>query len=434
MKFPPPVRQPPPPAARNHGRDVSLAAGSMEPKLNIVVANKEEGNSKKGGGKCNSVHVNIPSSKTNIESLPDELVFEILLRLSAEYNYDYAMVVCRKWYNMIHTHNFIYAHLENSPPGLLIRLDGDRKYPTFVSMVQGRVETSKIVPEFFEFGWSSCNGLTLELLESDHIDTDGLCIVNAATKQVFQLPLFGNFYPRAWDYSGIAYAAASMEYKVVSISDPKLLSNTPIALLGCAILTVGVDKSWRHVDIQHLSLKANELFKTTPLTAEGFLHWTSEKVGMTHILTLNVETEVIMEICLPQGCNDGVHKSRYFLSNGRSLTVFISRSEFSWDVWELKKPENGEWVKIIRIDLEGQKRKFERIAVPIVDLDPVPLTLVPIGWLNYDQGLVVQVCRPAEGCLVYDVGKQEVEILDLRMICYRIDSYVHKNSLVWLDG
>ncbi|EYU29245.1 hypothetical protein MIMGU_mgv1a025344mg, partial [Erythranthe guttata] len=393
-----------------------------------------------GGSNCNSVYMNLPyclitcknqRSSTNIDSLFDELVLEILVHLRAEDIFDAAMVVCRKWYRMIHTHNFIYSHLQNSAPGLLIHYGSITNRPTFVSMdVEGRIEISKTVYKFIEYCWSSCNGLTLLYSPMDY---DGLCISNTVTKQLIELPKYRD---TVYNYTGIAYAPASMEYKVVIISDSHDMYGTaPAALLGCVIATVGVDKSWRCVRIQHLSLESKELFKNVPLTTEGFLHWTSGEVGTTRMLTLNVETEVITEIRVPQrGCNNNGsgQELRYYLSNGRSLTMLVSRSKFSWDVWELKKPEIGEWTKIFHIDLEGQKGKFEHFAVPIIDLDPVPLTLQPVGWLNYYEGLVFQVCRPAEGCFVYKLGKQEIEILDFELICCYIKCVVHKNSLVGL--
>ncbi|EYU29243.1 hypothetical protein MIMGU_mgv1a006162mg [Erythranthe guttata] len=421
--FPPPVRQPPPPAGHRR-RDVSLAVGVMGPKLDIVptlMANKEARNSK------------VSSTTNYLESLPEELESEILLHLGAEDIFKAAMVVCRKWYRMIHTHNFIYSHLQNSTPGILIKYSAHRSYPVFVSMVKGKIEISKIDYEYRCRCWSSCNGLTLEYHPAT---SSAFCILNPVTKQLFELPPFGDFDLAYCACSGIAYAAASMEYKVVCISGhPDQRTSTPAAMLGCAILTVGVDKSWRRVDVQHLSLEAKELFKNTPLTTEGFLHWTSRQIGMRRMLTLNVETEIITETRVPRGGfnNRKGKESRYYLSNGRSLSVVIACSEFSWDVWELKKPKIGEWVKTIRIDLEGQKSKFENLRHKY----PRPLIIEPVAWLNYDEGLLVRVLHPdnfaSEDCFVYNVGKQEIEVLDLTeyYICTRF--LVHKNSLVWLD-
>ncbi|KAL3629277.1 hypothetical protein CASFOL_026499 [Castilleja foliolosa] len=59
---------------------------------------------------------------TEIESLPDEVLFDVLVRLQARDIYDLARLVCRKWYHMIHTRTFIYAHLQRSTYGLLFRV------------------------------------------------------------------------------------------------------------------------------------------------------------------------------------------------------------------------------------------------------------------------------------------------------------------------
>ncbi|KAL3629273.1 hypothetical protein CASFOL_026495 [Castilleja foliolosa] len=73
------------------------------------------------GGNNNSTRTYHPRL-TDIKSLPDEVLFEVLVRLSAQDIYDLARLVCSKWYHMIHTRAFIYAHLQRSTYGLLFNL------------------------------------------------------------------------------------------------------------------------------------------------------------------------------------------------------------------------------------------------------------------------------------------------------------------------
>ncbi|GFP95899.1 hypothetical protein PHJA_001734100 [Phtheirospermum japonicum] len=69
------------------------------------------------------------------------MLFEILVHLRAQDIYDVTRLICRKWYNMIYTHNFIQAHLQHAPHGLLFHsCDVDSLY---VTMQQGRVEIFK---------------------------------------------------------------------------------------------------------------------------------------------------------------------------------------------------------------------------------------------------------------------------------------------------
>ncbi|KAL6558016.1 hypothetical protein OROMI_018366 [Orobanche minor] len=54
-----------------------------------------------------------------IQCILDELLFEILLRLSAQDIYFGARLVCRKWYHMMRYRIFICKHLERVSSGLL---------------------------------------------------------------------------------------------------------------------------------------------------------------------------------------------------------------------------------------------------------------------------------------------------------------------------
>ncbi|GFP94978.1 hypothetical protein PHJA_001642200 [Phtheirospermum japonicum] len=125
---------------------------------------------------------------TNIESLSDDVIFDILVRVPAQDIYDAARLVCRKWHKMIHTHNFIHAHLSQSTCGLLIQNQSyiGRKPNSVTMQIKGRIEISKMSCKIEPRVWSSCNGLILELHEN-YID---LYITNPVTKQHFSVPRF----------------------------------------------------------------------------------------------------------------------------------------------------------------------------------------------------------------------------------------------------
>ncbi|KAL3624504.1 hypothetical protein CASFOL_031172 [Castilleja foliolosa] len=84
-------------------------------------------------------------SKTiKFESLPDEIILEILVRVPAEDIYNSVKVVCRKWYKMIHTRNFIYTHLHQQPHVLLAQYSC---YRFLISRgKKDLIETLKITP------------------------------------------------------------------------------------------------------------------------------------------------------------------------------------------------------------------------------------------------------------------------------------------------
>ncbi|GFP94981.1 F-box protein at5g49610 [Phtheirospermum japonicum] len=368
---------------------------------------------------------------TNIESLPDEIIFDILVRVPAQDIYDATRLVCRKWYKIIHTRDFIRAHLQQSTCGLLAQYLAFKKPQlTFIATGKGQIEISKLNHQFRR-AVSSCNGLVLE----PHDNHRDLHITNPATKQHFALPPFLADVVPYW--YAIAYAATSMEYKVVRPffhSDVILGSRKFESQDDCvAILTAGVDKDWtRCVNTQHLSDAAKELLGQCTLTTEGFVHWT--RVNYSDIFTLNVETEVITQSRVPSLQHDDKRLRYYYLAMGSYLSLLIAHSYWSWEVWEMR-PETGEWTHMPNIDVEPQK-VLRHLSFKLNPYVASSCWLVPVGWSNFREVLVFQVDvdigTPQRFHIAYNVRTQEIDSIGLD---FNISSFlVHRNSLVWLDG
>ncbi|KAL8063931.1 hypothetical protein ABFX02_01G058100 [Erythranthe guttata] len=362
------------------------------------MANYEEANSKMVWGSKRR------RTLSHIGSLPEDLVFEILLHLPAEDIYETAVLVCKKWYNAIHSRNFVCKHLQHSTPGLLVHLIDNHDSPQtinkrFLLPGRGSVEVSK-----FSYGtvgrvWGSCNGLILECVETE--DHYNLSIVNPVKCEIFGLPSIYLQPGIAYDPM-IAYAEASNQYKVVVMG---FYIFEPSGIESCVILTVGVDKSWRRVDIKHLDIDRC-------LSTQGFIHWT--RSDRTCVANLNVETEIITETPVPRG-----YEKRFrYLSMGSCLTLLVECGEFSWEVLKMK-PETGEWTKMPKIDLEPLKGKFVNLVWEDVS---------PIGWLN-EKVLALEVFL-SPVCVFYNVRTQEIESLELERNSHEYLFNVHKNSLV----
>ncbi|KAK6158373.1 hypothetical protein DH2020_005687 [Rehmannia glutinosa] len=353
---------------------------------------------------------------TNIEPLPDDMVFKILLQLPAQDIYNVARFVCRDWYHMIHSHNFINAHLQHSTSGLLIQdliTPISSSSPIFVAMSRGRIEISKFSYKFRNIVLTSCNGL---VVQPDFNNRHALYVANPATEQHFALPPF--YQPILLNtYYGLAYVPSCMEYKVVHPYD----CQDGDASIRCAILTVGVDDYWRHVQIEHLFVSARKLLIGTPLITEGFMHWCGYRRNF--LVTLNLETETIRQILVPQSCGE---RLTYYLSTGSYLSLITVCRRFLWEVWELK-PDTGEWTKLPNIDLEAQKCTLEHLSCKR------DFSLQPVGWIKYKEVLLFRVFYPSRICIAYKVCTQEMESFELNSDY--VHSYVvHTNSLVSLGG
>lgn len=224
--------------------------------------------------------------------------------------------------------------------------------------------------------------------------------------------------------SVIAYDAASLKYKVVVIYDRSWIN----IVHDCAILTVGVDKSWRDVNTQHISERNSWLLCCNVLITQGFVHWHSGQG--THVINLNLETEVLTEIRIPQGYDE--QGSKYYLSTERSLTLFIECGRFLWDVWEMMNAEEsgGEWTKVFKIDMEGPMWRLQKMMI-----HTSPHNLKPNGWLCRGVVLVFHIPRPTRVCVVYDVRTREVDFFMLTTgYGDSHDFTCHRSTLVSLGG
>ncbi|KAL3630681.1 hypothetical protein CASFOL_023665 [Castilleja foliolosa] len=276
---------------------------------------------------------------TNIDSLPDEIIFEILVRVPAQDLYDSTRFVCRKWYNIMYTSNFAQSHLQLSNPGLLVVYMCLREQ-FFMMMQNGRIEIFKCSYGSDRVVLSSCNGL---LLEESRVNWKEMYITNPVTKQQFALPLLKlNTLPNRY---ALAYAASSRAYKAVGI--PCFYDENRD--LGLSIMTVGVDTDWeRRVSTQHLSLKAKKLLKEFPLTTRGFVHWVQNNFT-EYVLTMNVESEIITQIPGPCLRHDGKsivvgwvgdetgnwrmdNNAQHRLGTSKGAQTFVIRIQTTWMV------------------------------------------------------------------------------------------------------
>ncbi|KAL3625545.1 hypothetical protein CASFOL_030999 [Castilleja foliolosa] len=161
---------------------------------------------------------------TDVESLPDEVLFEVLVRIPAQDIHDSVRLVCSKWYHMTHTHTII------------IKIDSlwlwEKVVESRYITTTGTAKSDTLPVR------SSCNGLVLES-EEETETVENVHVSNPATMQIFTLrPLVG--YRLALPLFAIGYAASSMKYKAVILSMPgKDMEDK------CFILTIGVDNSWR---------------------------------------------------------------------------------------------------------------------------------------------------------------------------------------------
>ncbi|XP_057775976.1 uncharacterized protein LOC130994876 [Salvia miltiorrhiza] len=360
---------------------------------------------------------------TNIESLPTDLLFEILLRLPADHLYERARLVCWRWYHIIHSHAFINAQMHGATYGLLLAPLDDNTLPLYVTAdADGEIHTSEL-NGISEDVLATCNGLELEG------SFPRLVIVNPATKQSFHLPPFPTGVTYALLKYGFAYSAASLAYKVIRQVSGRHYEPHAQEDYGLDVLTVGVDESWRQVEVHHLPNHVRRrLLAKTPLTSEGFLHWGWGKC----CATMNVETEIIT---LSEAPYQYKERDYYYLSTGRCVSLLVACGDLSWEVWEMKAG-TGEWRKALsNVDLRAEKCRIQQLA-PEDDA-----VLEPLGWVKYPHVLAFyfdeyHYSSQWEHCIFYNLDTHQLHSIELPRsyaIASCFKAFSHKNTLIWLS-
>ncbi|CAA0837312.1 Unknown protein [Striga hermonthica] len=382
---------------------------------------------------------------TNSESLSEDLLFNVLVRLPAQNIHDSARLVCRRWAQLTRSRDFTRAHLRHAGTGLLLQSKSSVQDLIFISGGLGRAETSRLRHESGLVVWASSHGLVLAPSPSD---SHTLRIVNPGTTEYLDLPpvfRVGRYYQHSLC---LMYVGATNEYKVVQVQFTMGVRGGADTY-EYAVLTVGSDTSWRLVGTEdRLSRETMALLSISgsPLMTDGFLHWVPYGGGST-ILTLDAETEVMTESRLPVPLGrEG--KSEFLLSGGKYLTLVVKKlgGSFSWDVWEMS-PETRVWRKTVSIDLDEDERLKEFIRdrdgirfFPedvleefMRDRDANAVRFFPVGWLNYPEVLVFAPSR-AGYCMLYWVRTREIESIGLPRAAASYEYMVHQSGLVSPTG
>ncbi|GER52620.1 F-box and associated interaction domains-containing protein [Striga asiatica] len=372
---------------------------------------------------------------TNTESLSEDLLSNILLRLPTRDIHDSARLVCRRWAQLTRSRDFTLAHLRREGSGLLLQSIFSREDLIFISSSgPGRAETSR---SRLELGrdptglriWASSHGLVLVPSPSN---PHSLRVVNPGTTEYLDLPPLCSGRRFLMHCICLMYVAATNEYKVVQVQIAGGLRSRAVSY-ECVVLTVGSDTSWRLVGTEDsLSRETKPLFSlSSPLTTDGFVHWVPWMGGST-ILTLDAETEVMTESRLPVPLGRwGWGKNEFLLSGGKNLTLVVKKrgGSFLWDVWEMS-PETRVWRKTVIVDLEEDERLEGFIRdrdEKVYFWDANDVRFFPVGWLNYPEVLVF---APSRGryCMLYWVRTREIEPIDLPKGKY--DYVAHQSGLI----
>ncbi|KAJ0024111.1 hypothetical protein Pint_07288 [Pistacia integerrima] len=243
-----------------------------------------------------------------------DCISNILIRLPLQ-SLSSTRFVCKPWYGIINSANFINAHFHGSE-SVLIFLKSVESLPTAsarpeqpntfsveASLLQQNSfsifdhpitnSTSKFCIQFMYFkeGKSkseeykvsclgniraTCNGL---VLLDNRLKKGGLVVMNPVTRKMVALPV-GTLYPPHDESYGFALSEATGEYKVVH------LFRDSLGYISCEILNLGT-RFWRGVNGPSFGLFG--WFGYKPVSAIGALHWIPEIDASEYIVSMEVD-------------------------------------------------------------------------------------------------------------------------------------------------
>ncbi|XP_057468520.1 F-box protein CPR1-like [Actinidia eriantha] len=283
-----------------------------------------------------------------------DLLFKIFLLLPAE-SLHRASFVCKAWFNLINSSNFVEAHILQAEPIVMFlksvspprpktfsiesklslskfsRRETDNSpvdYLSYVEVQNGEGKEIESNISGFHKILATCNGLVL----ASRQETRSLLVINPVTRKVLALPRGAIILPHAASY-GFVFSHLSREYKVVHLfrDDSK-----PIA---CEIISL-TTRLWRAVD-DPPSEHFGRFFLRKPVPANGSLHWLPSSGGCSCIVSMGIDDEKFHTRILPNRSrtNDRLVEIGGFLS-------FVTHAAAdTLQIWILKESEGEGWVK-----------------------------------------------------------------------------------------
>ncbi|KAL5721800.1 hypothetical protein ACHQM5_005398 [Ranunculus cassubicifolius] len=384
-----------------------------------------------------------------IQQLPEDIIFEILLRIPADI-LNCMRLVCRTWSVLILSQNFVNTHLLRSDPGIVI-LEKDNESDKFECHFMD-VENGQVIKQDLSFTCSQhvllgiCNGLLFIGNADPHLGFHDLRVVNLATKKSIALPTqtyptsstsFSLYSVSATKKStrlpahpdttsstpplerynagsvtcGLTFVPSTNEYKAsINLFRESLGRGEVSSLCESRILTLGTN-TWRELFFPLEGSCATHMQFGSSISVGGVLHFRGISVdskGLYHLMSLDLASEKLEKTHLP----DDVQVPNFLRVLPRFLFEmggFLSLVDYEvntgkWDIWELKDFYRKDWVKTYSFCIENYKSRFCRYGYlfrPTLSLKNGKL----IVFMHYS------FWQDPMCLYAYDIEKQELKML-----------------------
>ncbi|KAG1355431.1 F-box protein [Cocos nucifera] len=299
--------------------------------------------------------------------IPDEIIFDILLRLPVKSIIRFKSV-CKSWSSLTSDPSFLQAHARRSTPAVIIteyRTTSDSPNFTLHPVLRSEdgssgsritIKAARILPltlESVSFSLrASCDGLLClrKVAPFSPPSCDYVC--NSLTKEWFELPK-----------SSLRCATICAFYYQPAMKEYRLLRHLLFAGdAGYQILTIGANE-WRqirctfdgtpsHSLLSHVRKGPPPCCLEPPVSMHRKLHWFSMDSPATTdglIMVFDINHEKFGQLSVPNICRGQTHVLE--LEGKLGLSVVASAMEM--DLWILEDYEKEVWFKKYRINVQG---------------------------------------------------------------------------------
>ncbi|KAF5746139.1 putative F-box and associated interaction domains-containing protein [Tripterygium wilfordii] len=300
------------------------------------------------------------NSMSLIESLPQEIIMDILSRLPPISLFQIKFV-CRSWRNLAQDPLLLLMHnsyMNHSDPSIILHSDcpvRNQIYYLDLNEENRMVKTIHVppLPDFDLVG--SCNGL---LCLCDMKRRDPIYILNPFIRHCTELPvsegMISHHYGRP--LLGFGFNPTTNEYKVIKVANYPIprLRRGPARFTTDAyaeIFTIG-SHTWRSLG----SLPYRFLRLQSQTLVNGRLHWftwqTREDGLDRKLLSFDIDSELFQEVATPE-CGSFDNRGSYLmvLKDCLSAVVYQNCRYWNFDIWVMRDYTVKEsWIKKFSID------------------------------------------------------------------------------------
>lgn len=224
-------------------------------------------------------------SNNSLGYLPEEVIFDILTRLPAEWLHKSVRLTCKSWAAMISSSDFVKAHLLRAKPGIFIQKTR-RSYGAHFLEFKGNGEygVAALSPRLPGHYLNSCDGLILFIQKS----TGNLQVVNPVTMQRLNVPKLLGSNLNCHATAAIIRVPRTGEFKLFA---SLVKSESLVWHCHWYVLRLGKDTTWTRFGLE----AGYFTFRGTPIYCGGNdLYW----IRRDHIILMDVDKETFRKFDL----------------------------------------------------------------------------------------------------------------------------------------